>query len=292
MTKIPAIAFAGFSGAGKTTLIERIVRELKARGMRVAVVKHDGHRFEIDHEGKDSWRFAQAGADLVAVSSAEQTACIERRNLSLWQILDRIHQADLILVEGYKNEDLPQIGVARAAAGKGFTADLRRFAAVVTDMEVDAPAPCFGLDDIPEITEFILELVGRPAAGAGMRPAAVAAGRILVNQTAFAMLQSGGIGEGGALTIAQIAGAMGAGGILRPPLTDGVGLSLRLDRGRCSIEMEATAPGAGCIDAEREALAAVFDSALTICGLCRAVQRDMIISDVRLVGESGGMQGG
>ena len=61
MNNIPVIAFAAYSGTGKTTLIEKLVRELKNRGLRLAVIKHDGHKFEIDHEGKDSWRFAKAG---------------------------------------------------------------------------------------------------------------------------------------------------------------------------------------------------------------------------------------
>ncbi len=170
MGRIPAIAFAAFSGVGKTTLIERVVRELKARGIRTAVIKHDGHRFEIDHEGKDSWRFAQAGADMVIISSADQTACIERRELSLQQLLNRIDHVDLVLVEGFKNEDLPQIGIARAAAGKGFTADLGRFCAIVTDLAVDTAAPCFGFDDIAEITSFILALAKQHTAAAAGEP--------------------------------------------------------------------------------------------------------------------------
>ena len=68
---IPAIAIAAYSGTGKTTLIERLPA-LRSRGLRVAVVKHDGHRFDIDHEGKDSWRFTQAGAQVCVISSAEK----------------------------------------------------------------------------------------------------------------------------------------------------------------------------------------------------------------------------
>jgi len=62
MTNIPVIAFAAYSGTGKTTLIEKLVCELEDRGLRLAVIKHDGHKFEIDHEGKDSWRFCQSGS--------------------------------------------------------------------------------------------------------------------------------------------------------------------------------------------------------------------------------------
>lgn len=160
MSGIPVIAFAAYSGTGKTTVIEKIVRELKSRGLHLAVIKHDGHRFEIDHEGKDSWRFSHAGADITIISSAEKTAYIEQRELSLQQLIDMVHDVDLILVEGYKNENLPQIGIARKATGKGFTADLSRFIALVTDMDdIDTTQPCFGLEDIQEITDFIMDCV-------------------------------------------------------------------------------------------------------------------------------------
>ena len=74
MNTIPVIAFSAWSGTGKTTLIEKLIRELKGRGLRIAVIKHDGHSFDIDHEGKDSWRFTKAGADITMISSAEKTA--------------------------------------------------------------------------------------------------------------------------------------------------------------------------------------------------------------------------
>ena len=74
MKGIPVLGFAAYSGTGKTTLIERLVGSLKARGLRVAVIKHDGHDFEIDRRGKDSWRFTQAGADISVISSMAKTA--------------------------------------------------------------------------------------------------------------------------------------------------------------------------------------------------------------------------
>ena len=71
MTNIPIMALAGYSGSGKTTLLEKLIREIKSRGVRLAIIKHDGHQFEIDHEGKDSWRFTHAGADITVVTSAD-----------------------------------------------------------------------------------------------------------------------------------------------------------------------------------------------------------------------------
>ena len=99
------VSFVGTSGAGKTTLIEGSVRELKKRGYRVAVIKHAHHGFEMDRPGKDTWRFAQAGSDMVLVSSPDRIAIIERVNEELWlpQLLTVVSdKVDIVLVEGYK----------------------------------------------------------------------------------------------------------------------------------------------------------------------------------------------
>lgn len=155
---IPVVAFAAYSGTGKTTLIEALVKALKADGVCVAVIKHDAHDFEIDHEGKDSWRFAKAGADMTIISSPKKTAVIEQRERTLWQNIAMIHDVDLILVEGYKNEDLPQIGICRKETGKGLPADESRYIALVTDMEHgNAAVPRFALEDIQGLKNFIME---------------------------------------------------------------------------------------------------------------------------------------
>ena len=110
---IPVVGFAAYSGTGKTTLIEKLLRSLKEKGLRVAVVKHNAHDFEIDQEGKDSWRFNQAGADVMLISSTRKTALIEQRQHSLRENLSMIRDVDLILVEGYKQENIPKIGISR-----------------------------------------------------------------------------------------------------------------------------------------------------------------------------------
>ena len=154
---IPIIGFAAYSGTGKTTLITKIVRALKAQGCRVCVIKHDAHRFEIDREGKDSWRFAQAGADMTILSSPEKTAVIEQRELGFSELVAMVHDVDLILVEGYKQENLPRIGICRKATGKGLPHPVETYIAVVTDDASIHPEgiPVFSLEDIPEITAFI-----------------------------------------------------------------------------------------------------------------------------------------
>lgn len=312
MAGIPVFAFAAYSGTGKTTVIEKIVRELKAKGLRVAVIKHDGHRFEIDHEGKDSWRFAHAGADITIISSQEKTAYIEQRSLSLWQLIDMVHDVDLILVEGYKNETLPQIGIARRATGKGFTADLSRFMAIITDMEeVETTLPRFAFEDIQGVTEFIMKNMndfthfneeGRAKmVDVGEKPesrrTAVAAARVLVSPETFALIKSGGMKKGDVLTVAQVAGVMGAKRtpdlipMCHPVIVDGIDLSLRLDEEKYSVEIEATVSCDGRTGVEMEALTAVSTAALTVYDMCKAVQKDMVISDIRLLRKTGGVHG-
>lgn len=156
MSGIPMVSFAAYSGTGKTTLIERLVRSLKEDGLRVAVIKHDAHDFEIDREGKDSWRFTRAGADLSIISSGTKTALIEQRQLSFSQVVAMVHDVDLILVEGYKSEGLTQIGLCRTAVGKGLPADISRYAAVVTDEPIsNTDVPQFGFDDIQLLKAFL-----------------------------------------------------------------------------------------------------------------------------------------
>lgn len=176
MEGIPILAFAAYSGTGKTTLIERIVQTMKGRGLRTAVIKHDGHDYDIDHRGRDSWRYTQAGADISVISSAGKTALIEHCPLSLTQVTAMIHDVDLILVEGWKDEPLTQIGLCRQASGKGFPSDIGRYVAVVTDMAMeDPPVPCFGFDDVQELTEFILENMERFTRTGGHAPSRKAA---------------------------------------------------------------------------------------------------------------------
>ena len=158
---IPAFAFAAHSGTGKTTLIEKVVVLLKARGLRVAVIKQNAHNIQVDKEGKDSWRFARAGADMTIVSGPEKTAIIEHRERTLADNLAAVHDVDVILVEGYKNEGIPQIGICRRAAGMPLPGEPARYAAIVTDDEsTRAACPIFGIDDAQGVADFIVKEAG------------------------------------------------------------------------------------------------------------------------------------
>lgn len=158
MSAIPMIGFAAYSGTGKTTLIEKIIFYLKEEGLRIAVIKHDAHGFDIDHEGKDTWRFTQAGSDMTIIASTEKTACIERGSKPFCEVAAMVHDVDLILVEGYKREGISRIGICREATGKGFTDAIDAFVAIVTDVQgIETTLPKFALDDISGIAEFILK---------------------------------------------------------------------------------------------------------------------------------------
>lgn len=126
---------------------------------------------------------------------------------------------------------------------------------------------------------------------------ALAAGRVLVNEHTFALIQSGGMKKGDVLTVAQIAGVMGAKRtpdiipMCHPILMDGINLELHLDETRRSVEIQATVSCDGRTGVEMEALTAVSTAALTVYDMCKAVQKDMVITDIRLVRKTGGVHG-
>ena len=126
---------------------------------------------------------------------------------------------------------------------------------------------------------------------------AVAAGRVLVNENTFALIRSGGMKKGDVLTVAQIAGVMGAKKtpdlipMCHPILMDGINLDLSLDEDRLSVEIYATVSCDGRTGVEMEALTAASTAALTVYDMCKAVQKDMVISDIRLVSKTGGVHG-
>lgn len=304
MAQIPVMGFAAWSGTGKTTVLEAVVRELKKRGLRLAVIKHDVHGLDPEGPGKDSWRYRQAGADAVILAGPEE-------HRSLPELVQSVREADLILVEGFKNEPVPRIGLARKATGKGFTAPTDTFAAVITDEEIETKCPRFSFEDTVGIAEFIMEQTkdfthfndqGRAKmVDVGekdvTRRTAVAAGRVLVSRDTFERIRSGGMKKGDVLTVAQIAGIMGAKRtaelipMCHPVAVDGIDLSLGLDEERCSVEIEATVSCAGRTGVEMEALTAVSTAALTVYDMCKAVQKDMVITDIRLLQKTGGVHG-
>lgn len=141
------VGFAGFSGSGKTTLVERLIPALKLHGLRVSVVKHAHHKFDIDHPGKDTYRHREAGAFEVVVASDNRLALMREfevaKRPSVHQLLAELYDGvDWVLVEGFKDSDLQKIEVWRASAGKPARyADDDFIVAVATDSPDQLPTP-------------------------------------------------------------------------------------------------------------------------------------------------------
>ena len=155
---IPVVCFVGRSQAGKTTLLEKLIPELKRRGYRVATVKHHSRPgFEIDYPGKDTWRHAQAGSDQVVIVAPDKMAAIRRleRELTLDEIIATIEGVDIILVEGFKRANKPKIEVIRAACGAEPLCAPHELAAIVSDVPLSLAVPRFGLDDVTGLADLI-----------------------------------------------------------------------------------------------------------------------------------------
>lgn len=162
MKKPRAIAVVGNSGAGKTTLLERLIPALKRKGFRVGAVKHDAHRFDIDHPGKDSHRLTAAGADTMVITSASKMAMVKRHAASppVEELLERhFGDMDLVLVEGFRGSSLPKIEVHRKAFRSALICRGERtdpaLAAVASDEPLDVDVPVLDLNDPGAIAEFI-----------------------------------------------------------------------------------------------------------------------------------------
>lgn len=156
---VPVVSIVGTSGSGKTTLLEQVITRLKRRGWRVAILKHDAHGFEIDCEGKDSWRHKKAGAKTVALSSPDKFAVI-RDTAVEWPperlIASYLTDADIVITEGFKKGPFPKIEVVRAAhSKKPVCGKDPLLLAYVTDVALKGRVPLFGLDDYNGVTRFI-----------------------------------------------------------------------------------------------------------------------------------------
>lgn len=154
------IGFAGFSGSGKTTLIEAVIPLLVARGLRVSLIKHAHHQFDVDQPGKDSYRHRAAGANEVLVASSQRWALMhELRGApepSLDDHLRRLSDCDIALVEGFKREPIAKIEVhrARAALPLIYPAD-PHVVAIATDEKLDTALPQLDINDPADIAKFI-----------------------------------------------------------------------------------------------------------------------------------------
>ncbi len=163
----PVLGFVAYSGTGKTTLLEKLIPELKSRGLRIALIKHGHHDFDIDIPGKDSYRLRQAGASQVMVASNRRWALINENDSQhgepqldeLLQHLDTNH-FDLLLVEGFKHENYPKIELWRQELGKLLLhPDDKNIIAFISDEAPESkPAlPLLEINDIAAIAAFVVK---------------------------------------------------------------------------------------------------------------------------------------
>jgi len=154
--------FAGWSGSGKTTLIEKLIPRFVKRGLRVSLIKHAHHTFDVDHPGKDSYRHRHAGATEVLVTSSRRWVLMhELRGApepSLDEHVKHISPCDLLLVEGFKFAPIPKLEVWRAEPGEDLLhPNDPHIVAVASDTKVDTKLPLLNLDDDAGIAEFIVQ---------------------------------------------------------------------------------------------------------------------------------------
>jgi molybdopterin-guanine dinucleotide biosynthesis adapter protein len=153
------VSIVGRSNTGKTTLIEKLIPELRRRGYRVATIKHNIHGFDIDHEGKDSWRHKKAGARLTVIASPHRIAVIEdvSKDYELSELRDRyIRDVDIILSEGFKGNPHPKIEVVRSGIKHDPLCSAEdNLMAIVSDEPVDRGVPCLDINDIRGVANLI-----------------------------------------------------------------------------------------------------------------------------------------
>lgn len=161
------VGFAGFSGSGKTTLVEGLIRSLKARGLRVSTVKHAHHNFDIDREGKDSWRHRAAGAFEVVVASDRRLALMREfeqpAQLTVHHLLAELYEGvDWVLVEGFKSSDLLKIEVWRPSTGHAAIYHDDDFVvAIATDQPAQLPhetlRPVLDINQPDQVAQWLVD---------------------------------------------------------------------------------------------------------------------------------------
>ena len=153
--------FAGFSGSGKTTLIEQLIPRFVRAGLRVSLIKHAHHAFDIDKPGKDSYRHREAGASEVLVTSDTRWVLMHElrgeREHTLEEQIERFSPCDLVLVEGFKHAAIPKLEVHRPSSGQALlSASDANIVAIAADAPVETALPVLDLNDPDKIAQFII----------------------------------------------------------------------------------------------------------------------------------------
>jgi len=154
--------FAGWSGSGKTTLIEKLIPRFAKRGLKVSLVKHAHHTFDVDHPGKDSYRHRHAGATEVLVTSSRRWVLMHElrgaQEPSFDEQVTHLWPCDLLIVEGFKHAPIPKLEVWRATTGEGLLHPQDPYiVAVASDTKIQTKLPLLDLNDDAGIADFILK---------------------------------------------------------------------------------------------------------------------------------------
>ena len=160
----PVLSVVGFTDSGKTSYLEKLIPALKIRGVRLGVIKHDAHSFDIDIPGKDSWRITQAGADITVISSPAKIAVLEKwsQEEDLPRLACRLKgKVDLVLTEGYKRDKALKIEIRRAAKSKDAFCNDDELFAVASDfaLEHEAAVPILPLDNAEPMADLIMKFL-------------------------------------------------------------------------------------------------------------------------------------
>ena len=311
------------SGTGKTTILEKLLPEFSSRGLKVAALKGQIHHYNLDLPGKDTWRFAQAGAAAAGMTTPDKYILIgtDRERGGMAAALRMLGNLDLVLVEGHKKSGNPKIEVVRSAVNRKPLLP-EHVMAVVTDVEdLQAPVPVFDLDDSKGLADFIyhrfftpsgtvepggfthFDHAGRPrmvdvsGKEAGLREA-YARGEIIMSPETLARVKAGTLSKGDVLGVAQVAAVMAVKETCRLiPMAHPLGISgvdvdfTSVEGKESKIEVGVRVKLSGQTGVEMEALTGVSVAALTIYDMCKAADKSMVIQNIRLVEKKGGRSG-
>jgi len=162
----PVVSIVAKSGTGKTTLLEKLIAEIKQRGFRVAAIKHDAHSFNIDHKGKDSWRLTESGADTMLITSPEKLAMVKQYSIGFEpNLADAVaiycNDVDIVLTEGFKKSTMPKIEVhRRERSEKLLCRDEEHdptLIAVASDSPLEIDVPLYDINDAQGLCDLIVE---------------------------------------------------------------------------------------------------------------------------------------
>lgn len=317
---------AARSQAGKTTLLEKILPLLRDKGLRVAALKGNLLSYDLDQAGKDSWRYARAGAEAAGVATADGYMLVggtPGRKEGLAAVLDRLADFDLVLLEGGKGSSNDKIEVVRQSVNPEPLLLPGTIALATDRKDLKLDIPVFDLNDALALANFLaaqihfkspgennhntelthLDPAGRPrmvdvSAKDLTRREATARGEIAMAPQTLALIRQGGLAKGDVFAVAQIAAIMAVKETSRiipmahPLNIAGVDVSFHEHPEEpARVEISVTVNLTGQTGVEMEALTGVSAAALTIYDMCKAVDKNMVIGNIRLVEKKGGRSG-